>query len=201
MLDGSDPSERPGLYRQRTVLRTIRIPADVAEVLDTVAEEQALTFNALTNKVLRKFVEFDSFAGKLDFVTLPRETLKAILGSANPRALERAGSEMGGHVPSEISFFFYKEVGLPVFLKHLENMSRYYNLGAIEFSKSPGDTVVAIHHDLGENWSSFLSRYLTQAAKVITGIAPVCDSSAGQVWLRFKAPASELRNLAVTGRT
>jgi hypothetical protein len=143
--------------------------------------------------VMRKFAEFDRYAAKLEFVTIPRATLRSILDSADSRLLERVGAETGGHIPSEISFFFYKDLGLPIFLKHLENMSRYYRMGAVEFAKNQESTIVAINHDLGPNWSAFLSQYLIHAARGITGVTPACETSKAQVSLRFKTPGLGLQ--------
>jgi hypothetical protein len=177
---------RRGLYRQRTTLRTIRVSSEAVESLDRMAAERGITFNALVNRMMRKFAEFDIFAEKLDFVTLPRETLRSILESADSKTLERIGHQIGERVPSEISFFFFKELGFPVFLKHLENMASYYKLGAVECARNNRHVVVAFHHDLGINWSLFLSGYLCQAAKNITGVEPTCEASPGLVSLRFK---------------
>lgn len=91
-------------------------------------------------------------------------------------------------MPAEVAFYFYKELGAPVFLKHLENMSRNYRIGSIELgSKSEDMVVVAFHHDLGPNWSTFLSSYLINAAKKMIDTTPSVEASESLVSFRFRA--------------
>jgi hypothetical protein len=173
-------------HGQKSTLRTVRISNEVAEALDRVAEEHGITFNALANKIMKKYVDFDQFAEKLNFVTLPRETLKSIIQRVDDPVIQEIGTLTGERVPAEVIFYFYKELSVSTFIRHLRNMSKYYRIGEIEFGGTDRHTVIAVHHDMGLNWSLFLSCYLTQAAKRLTGVVPTCNIEEELIALHFE---------------
>jgi hypothetical protein len=189
---------RPRLYRERTTLRTVRIPSDAARVLEQLAASQGVSFNALVNKMVKSYLEFNEYADKLGFVTLPRQTFKSIIESADRTKLEWVGSLAGERVPLEVMLYMYKDANIELFFKHVEKMCRFYRLGTVDILMDGKKSVIAFHHDLGANWTAFLSSYLVQAAKKILGAVPKCEITEELVILRFGSlDRSDLRGEAV----
>src|SRR6266566_3353557 len=66
--------------KTKSVTRTIRIDEDIDFQLEKLAHEQRVSVNYFANQALRKFVEWDVFADRLGFVTLPSDIFEKLVG-------------------------------------------------------------------------------------------------------------------------
>src|SRR5438094_593830 len=66
--------------KTKSVTRTVRIDEDIDYQLEKLAHEQRVSVNYFANQALRKFVEWDVFADRLGFVTLPSDIFEKLVG-------------------------------------------------------------------------------------------------------------------------
>jgi hypothetical protein len=59
-----------GRRKYRSVLRTIRLPENIDQVLVSEPESRDLSPNALSSSIMTKFAERDRFAGRFHFISL-----------------------------------------------------------------------------------------------------------------------------------
>lgn len=65
--------------RQKTVTRTIRIPAHLDDILQKDSKEKRSTTNALISSILTKYAEWDRYVESFGFISMPRNGFKLII--------------------------------------------------------------------------------------------------------------------------
>jgi hypothetical protein len=174
-----------------TTLKTVRLPVDLVDAIEREAKDEGITFNSVVNKIVAKFADFDRFAEKLEFVSLPRETLATIVQAMDEKTLETVARALGERVPRAMILFRHNKQGISAFLLYLSELSRYQHVGELEMSVRDGSIVVIFYHDMGRKWSIFLKGYVSQAAKSVAGISPTCEVAEDIVIMKLK-PVSQV---------
>ena len=72
--------------KTQTVLRGIRIPKQLNELLQKYAEAVKRTVSALVLSILTKYAEWDRYTEKFGFVTVPRSTYKRMIETMDEQA-------------------------------------------------------------------------------------------------------------------
>src|SRR6266581_1401869 len=81
--------------KTKSVTRTIRIDEDIDFQLEKLAHEQRVSVNYFANQALRKFVEWDVFADRLGFVTLPSDIFEKLVGFVTDEQAKELGGWFG----------------------------------------------------------------------------------------------------------
>jgi hypothetical protein len=149
--------------KPRTVLRTIRLPRNLDDVLISEAQNRGLSPNALVSMVMTRFVEWDRFADRFHFVCINTDLLKGFL--VQDESLEHLAEARGSKDIKEAMLFWFKEVNVENLLRFLSHRCRYAGYGEFEYQEKQGRCTFAIHHELGPKWSLFLKQYLDAALR------------------------------------
>src|SRR5438034_6221711 len=81
--------------KTKSVTRTVRIDEDIDYQLEKLAHEQRVSVNYFANQALRKFVEWDVFADRLGFVTLPSDIFEKLVGFVTDEQAKELGGWFG----------------------------------------------------------------------------------------------------------
>jgi hypothetical protein len=168
---------------KKTAVRAIRIAKSVDEVLELEAEEQSTSVNGLVSSALTKFAEWDRYAERFGFVTLPNQILRKLVSIANQDIIADAALELGPELLKSEVMFRYKEATIEKFLEWLSLITKYSGLHKTEIAKINGDHIIVLKHELGQNWSIFLSNYFASAFKEALGMTPDIEINQFQVLL------------------
>src|SRR3989454_10506782 len=103
---------QPPKNRVKSVTRTIRIDDDINYQLEKLAHEQRVSVNYFANQALRKFVEWDVFADRLGFVTLPSDIFEKLVGYTTDEQAKELGSWFGKNLAKDLIAFLFKRVDL-----------------------------------------------------------------------------------------
>jgi hypothetical protein len=171
--------------RRPTVLRSIRIDPTISEVLARDAANEGMSVNALVSQILTKYVEWDRFADRFGFVTITREGYRSMHDLIPDADLERVAQQAGGAYPKETALFFFKHLGLDVFLKYLELTCRYARWAEFELTRGSASITVVLRHSLGPKYSRFLGAYLRSAAKELARVPVRTEIHPGSVVLHL----------------
>ena len=170
-----------------TVLRSIRIPTRLEELLRADAEAKGISVNALVSAILTKYAEWDRFTEKFGFVTITRNGYRSFLDSLDDAALERTGRELGAQNPREMALFWFKKLGPDAFLAYLSLVARYAKWIEVEIRREDRNVTVLLHHDLGPRHSTWLGNFMDQAVREVVGVVPKCQIGRASVVLKFTA--------------
>jgi hypothetical protein len=169
-----------------TTTRAIRITKDLDRILQHEAERRNVSINGLISSVLTKFAEWDRYAEGFGLATLSREILRKLTNLASEELIAKAGSELGPELLRSEVIFWYKQATLQTFLEWFDLFSKYSGLHKASITKTDGDYVIVIRHEMGEKWSLFLKNYFESAFKARLGIASETEISEFQVSLRLR---------------
>jgi len=150
----------------KTVTRTIRMPRDVEQELQQIANTERVSVNSLVNQALRKFVDWDYYAEKGGFAISPArqflllparwEVFARLLSHASDKDAARLGRWAGKNVAREVTEFWFREFSVRTALKCLELFASRFARRYEYFHNTIGrEEVVTIKHSMGRKWSIF----------------------------------------------
>ena len=172
----------------KTVLRSIRVPAGLEDLLRADAEARGLSVNALISAILTKYKDWDRFTEKFGFVTITRNGFRALIDGLDDDTLERVAREIGRQNPREMILFWFKRLGLPAFLDYLSLVRRYGKWMAIEVSQDDRGVTIQIQHEYGPRYSLFQGCFMEEAIREVVGVATKAEIGRSSVRLRFTPP-------------
>ncbi len=173
---------------KKTVLRSIRIPTELEEVLSKDAEAKGLSVNALVSSILTKYSQWDRYAEKFGMVTITRTGLRAMIEALDEEAAAKLARETGGHNPKEVTLFWFRKPNLETFLSYLNIMCRYGGIGEYELEMDGKNCTILFHHSLGLNVSKYYGHFFTEAIREIVGVAPRTEAGRNTLVLKFQKP-------------
>jgi hypothetical protein len=91
--------------KENTILRTIRIPYEIDQILQNDAKTKRVSINSLISNLLSKYVEWDRYSERFGRVMLRPQTLKLIINAIDEIKIEEIGSEIGNKIPMEFLLF------------------------------------------------------------------------------------------------
>ncbi len=144
--------------KTKSVTRTIRIDEDIDFQLEKLAHEQRVSVNYFANQALRKFVEWDVFADRLGFVTLPSDIFEKLVGFTTDEQAKELGSWFGKNLAKDLIAFLFKRVDLETSVRALELLGpRYGKAFRFEYTNDGHLTTVILNHGFGRKASVFYS--------------------------------------------
>ncbi len=173
---------------KKTVLRSVRIPQELEEVLSKDAEVKGLSVNALVSTILTKYAQWDRYAEKFGLVTITRTGLRALVDSLDEETMVRLAEEMGSLNPREMTMFWFKKLSLDTFFSYLNLICRYGRIGEYEVEMEGRNCTILLHHGLGPNMSQWLGHFYTQAIREIVGVVPKAEVGRSSLVLKFEKP-------------
>ena len=180
--------------RKRTVLRTVRLAQEMDRKLQEDAEANGMTVNGLMNKILTKYIKWDTHIEKFKFVSITNETFKFLLEECSDSEIERIATASERKAIEDITLFWFHKLNLETALKTASIYSRYSGLLTSETKVDEGNYTITFHHDLGEKWSLFLKCVINQFFKTVLGIVPQIQISDNVVLVSFYSPLSMGKN-------
>jgi len=173
-----------GDRKAQTVLRGIRIPKQLNEILQKDAEAGNRTVSALVVSILTKYAEWDRYTQKFGFVTVPRSNYKHMIETMDEQAYSAATDEAPSTFVDMIRFW-YKRVDPATVCAFCDRLSKYVGTTQCEIEEKDGDYAITLHHDLGIKYSNHLRRVYEKVTRETLGIEPKIDVTNSSIYIRF----------------
>lgn len=172
---------------KKSVTRTIRIDSDVNQALEALAGKERISVNLLVNKSLRKHVEWDAYAGRFGFVTLPSTLLIRMLDSMPVAEARSLGAWAGKNFVKEFVLFWFKEITVKNVLSALSLLgSVYARAFQFEYARHGAVHTMILKHGAGRKASALYEDLLTSVMKDLVGIDVRVESTENQVVATFE---------------
>ncbi len=146
--------------REKTVTISFRLSKGALDALRQDARKNNTSVNTLANQIFEAYAEHDRFLQKLQMVKLSIPTLKQILSADSKEGIAEAGRKAGEAVPEAFILAKMGELNAANAIQYLRLMGTYANLFDYSEVSLPQGTSLALTHDMGGNWSIFLSAYV-----------------------------------------
>lgn len=154
----------------RVVTHSVRMEERLYKSIKEEASTRSISFNNLVNQVLQKYIEFDRFVPKFQFMLFHKKLITNGLEGLSDDAIDRRGEAMGAPFAKDLLL----TMGLPLnrdsFLYLVDTiLPLYKNFYSCEKQGAGDQQEFYMRHDLGRKWSLFLKGYISSAHKGVLG--------------------------------
>jgi len=170
--------------KTQSVLRGVRIPKQLNELLQKDANAENRTVSALVVSILTKYAEWDRFTQKFGFVTVPRSTYKRMIETMDEEAYLAATDE-APLTFLEMIRFWYKRVDPSIVCAFCERLSKYVGTTRCEIDERDGDYTITLQHDFGMKYSNQLKRVYETVTRETLRIEPKIEVTNNSILIRF----------------
>jgi len=145
----------------KTVTRTFRLDQKWDLILEKDAERRNISVSALLNQIVLKFVLADRYYVGGLAITLPSKTFASLIDRMKEEDVAEVGHNTGLTIPEDR--FLMRGV-LPDYKSAIwfvmEILDKYNGLFQCVHHETRDRTFLYLRHNLGKNWSHFLSNYM-----------------------------------------
>ena len=170
--------------KTQTVLRGVRIPKQLNEILQRDADAQNRTASALVVSILTKYAEWDRYTQKFGFVTVPRANYKHMVEAMDAQTYLAATDETPSTFLDMIRFW-YKRVDPTTVCAFCERLSKYVGTTQCEIEQKDGEYTITLHHDFGIKYSNHLKRDYERVTHEAIGIEPTIEVTNSSIYIKF----------------
>ncbi len=168
-------------HSTRAIPTTLRIDADILSAVNTLAEKEKTSLNAIVNRALRRYVEWEVFAEKFGLQSVPSGIIAKLFELLPEQTVRELGENYGNNLAPELVTFWFKKLDFTTLLKALDLLGmRYARLFHFEYVYDGRTYTLFIRHQKGAR----LSIYYEEVAKALfkkLGIKPRITLSSNQL--------------------
>ena len=147
----------------RSKVRSIRISEELDDQIQQEAKGAGVTVNALISSILKRYVEWDRYAERFKFVTIPRDGFRTLLEAVDQKKLNDPDFDLRlAKRWREMALLWFKKGDLDSYIRYFAIQMRYGRLADLEVQTDAEGDTISIHHDLGEKFSLLISRAIQQ---------------------------------------
>ena len=141
---------------RKTTTRAFRIDETVDRQLRQWAEREGVSVSFLANKALRRLVEWDMYADRFGFISMPREALSRMIELLSEDEVRELGRWAGEDVYRAFTTFMFKHLDMETVLQVIPKLtSRYTKAFEYEEKTDGSRTVIVLRHGSGHKYSLF----------------------------------------------
>jgi len=174
--------------KRKTVLRTIRLGADMAEKIEAKARASGSSVNSLLSSVITRYAEWDELAQRFGFMDISKEFFQLYLEAADAEKLKQITIERQPAIYSELLRFWFGEVSPDSFVKWLVLMSTYGWWLQVEPRVAGREYILVIRHGFDMKFSEFLRWTFESVIKSLFKTSPHIESTASSLYVKFTIP-------------
>ena len=145
--------------KRKTSTFTLRIDEGIAKLLQNDSQLQDISLNTLINKILKRYVEWDSFEPKVGMIPMAKPVITTLFNMMSEKEILELVSNFGKNVVQDIAYFMKMKSDPDSFLTWFEiRMRRSF----VEFNHLQENDrhIYILKHDLGYNWSLYHKKIL-----------------------------------------
>jgi hypothetical protein len=125
-------------------------------MLQALSEKERISVNAIADKALRRYVEYDVLAEKFGLITVSKALLKTLFALMTEEQARELGRKSGQEAGPVFVTFWYKKFDLENTIKALGKVTSEYGRNFSFDSSFDGKThVLVMRHESGRNASAY----------------------------------------------
>lgn len=139
----------------RTEVSTFRLPRHRIRMLKQEARNQQLTANALANKIIGNYFDFNLVASSSGMMPFPKMLLKAMIDQLEDEEIAALCKSTAQSELLDLVYVKRNEFTLETFL---DTMLTWMRFSGFPYNETFDDEkrIIAIHHNMGAKWSRFM---------------------------------------------
>lgn len=174
--------------KRKTVLRTIRLGADVSEQMEAKARATGSSVNSLLSSLVTRYAEWDEKAERFGFMDMSKEFFRLYLEAADDEKLRQLTVERQPAIYSELMRFWFGEVTPNSFVKMLRLISIYGWWLDVEPRVTGREYALTVRHEFDMKFSLFLRWTFDSVIKSLFKATPQIELTASSLYVKFSVP-------------
>jgi hypothetical protein len=135
---------------------SFRLEQDIISMLHALSQKERVSVNALADKALRRYVEYDVLAEKFGLITVSKALLKTLFALMTEEQARELGRKSGHEAGPAFVTFWYKKFDLENTIKAIGKVTSEYGRNFSFESSFDGKTyVLVMRHESGKNASAY----------------------------------------------
>ena len=149
--------------RGRTVAKSFRIDEEALEALREEANSQALSLNTLANRIIVNYAKFGRYLNRTNALMLAQQDLCQFIQNLSEERAIDMGKSLGKSSPQALISAMNGAVTVSRVIELIHNLSFCANWFQYAEKMDGEHWNITLMHDLGRNWSQFITHYLSGA--------------------------------------
>ena len=145
--------------KRKTSTFTLRIDDSIIKSLQKESELYNISLNTLINKILTRYIEWDSYAPKVGMIPMTKPIIASLFNMMNNEEISGLVSNIGKNVVQDIAYFMKMKTDPDSFLTWFETRMKRSFVEFNHLDENDRHTYV-LKHDLGYNWSLYHKKIL-----------------------------------------
>lgn len=145
--------------KRKTSTFTLRIDEDITKLLQNESQLHDISLNTLVNKILKRYVEWDSYEPKVGMIPMAKPVITTLFNMMSEEEILDLVSNFGKNVVQDIAYFMKMKSDPDSFLTWFEIRMRRSFVEFNHLQENDRHTYI-LKHDLGYNWSLFHKKIL-----------------------------------------
>lgn len=137
------------------ITRTIRLEEDLDRLLQKIAKDERATVNAVVNRAIRRYVDWDRHAQRFGMMAVRPEMLSILMERQSLEEAKELGRQSAKNSMRPAVESIFVDFTLPNVVEFLRRFSTYGGRYQFEDSVEGRKHVILMRHALGLKWSTY----------------------------------------------
>ena len=173
--------------KQRTVLRTFRIPEDLISKLDEESNQKRINTSSIVNSIINKYEQWDTYAKRFRFISITKDTFVRLISGYNEDEIIQFADEVSSRAVLDFMSFKFGRLNIRSFLDCMHLITSYGYMAELEVKNEGPHYSLRIAHTMGRKVSIYFGQVTKDLLDYIAGIESVLKISENLVTLDFLA--------------
>lgn len=160
-----------------TDIRSFRLDADMIQKLEELASKKQVSASVIVSRAVRRAVEYEPKAEQVGIVATQKATLRFLWDNLTEEKARELGKSHGGERGAELMLFWFKRF---TFEEYIESMrmfgAEWGGVYHFEYDYLNGVHHLVMRHDLGRNFTAYMSAACSETLKLLVADYQVTES-------------------------
>jgi hypothetical protein len=139
---------------RKTKPMTFRIEDKILEKIRKEGEKDQISVSNLINKILKRYIEWDSYAPKVGMIPIPRLLVEKLFEKRTEQEIIELATTIGKNELEDILLFMNKKKDWILFLNWFKTRLQNSSI-EIMYTIEKNKHTFIMKHGMGENWSLY----------------------------------------------
>lgn len=149
------------------------------------AEQKQINLNTLLNQIVRSHIEWYANAARAGFIPIRKGVIKRLFDSLTKEQVDALAEDVARGLTDETMMIMTKERTEESIFELFERWIRVSGFN-YRHEISEDSRILIIQHNMGENWSHYLSRLMEHAASGFMNIKPETQITENALFIRIR---------------
>ncbi len=175
--------------RKKTVLRTIRLSEEIDGLLESDAEKQNISTNALVGKILTRYVEWDRIVERLHIVSFSNAFFVALLNEVSDDTIRELAAQEAVQQIKNHALWDFGKTDYDTLLKTILLIGKYGIATEVSVeSWGDGNYVITLRHTWGPKGAVFFRSFFDSFIRTVAEVQPRIDIADDVMAVSFHKP-------------